>query len=53
MATAAHASVNPQRGPGEALAAGQALAKAMSLLEQAATDVHRHRAIGELMGMTD
>ena len=53
MATAAHTSANPQRGPGEAAAAGQALATAMSALEQAAKDVHRHRAIGELMGMTD
>lgn len=53
MATAAHASINPQRGPGEAAAAGQALGKAMSALEQAAKDVHRHRAISELMGMTD
>ncbi|MGH3817797.1 MAG: hypothetical protein ACRDRE_08560 [Pseudonocardiaceae bacterium] len=53
MATAAHASVNPQREPGQDAAAGQALAKAMSALEQAAKDVHRHRAIGELMGMAD
>ncbi|MEO7195641.1 MAG: hypothetical protein ABIZ05_12620 [Pseudonocardiaceae bacterium] len=53
MATAAHASVNPQREPGQGAAAGQALAKAMSALEQAAKDVHRHRAIGELMGMAD
>ena len=53
MATAAHASINPQRGPGEAATAGQALGKAMSALEQAATDIHRHRAISELMGMTD
>jgi hypothetical protein len=53
MATAAHTSANPHRGPGEAAQAGQALAKAMGALEQAATDVHRHRAIGDLMGMTD
>ncbi|MGB8200446.1 MAG: hypothetical protein WCF33_12235 [Pseudonocardiaceae bacterium] len=25
----------------------------MSALEQIAKDIHRHRAIGELMGMTD
>jgi hypothetical protein len=53
MATAAHASVNTERGPGEATQAGQALAKAMSALEEAAKDVHRHRAIGELMSMAD
>jgi hypothetical protein len=33
--------------------AGQALATAMGALEQAVEDVHRHRGIGELMGMTD
>jgi hypothetical protein len=53
MATAAQASANPLRGPGEATVAGQALATAMSALEEAAKDVHRHRAIGELMGMAD
>jgi hypothetical protein len=53
MATAAHTSLNARRGPGEAATAGQALAKAMSALEQAAKDIHRHRAIGELMGLTD
>ncbi len=53
MATAAHTSVNMERGPGEAAQAGQALAKAMGALEEAAKDVHRHRAIGELMGMAD
>ncbi|MBV8540649.1 MAG: hypothetical protein JO063_04775 [Pseudonocardiales bacterium] len=51
--TAAHASVDPQRGPGQGAAAGQALAKAMSALEEAAKDVNRHRAIGDLMGMAD
>jgi hypothetical protein len=53
MATAAHTSANPHRGPGEATQAGQALVKAMGALEQAVEDVHRHRAIGDLMGMTD
>jgi hypothetical protein len=53
MVTAAQASANPLRGPREAATAGQALAKAMSALEEAAKDVHRHRAMGELMGMTD
>jgi hypothetical protein len=53
MATAAHTSANPLRGPGEATVAGQALFKAMGALEEAAKDIHRHRAIGELMGMTD
>lgn len=53
MATAAHTSVNPLRGPDDATVAGQALFKAMGALEEAAKDVHRHRAIGELMGMAD
>jgi hypothetical protein len=53
MATAAHTWANPHRGPGEAAQAGQALAKAMGALEQVVEDVHRHRGIGELMGMTD
>jgi hypothetical protein len=52
MATAAHTSVNIERGPGEAAQAGHALAKAMGALEEAAKDVHRHRrTISELMGM--
>jgi hypothetical protein len=45
--------VNPLRGPGDATVAGQALFKAMGALEEATKDIHRHRAIGELMGMTD
>jgi hypothetical protein len=53
MATAAQASANPLRGPGATASAGQALAKAMSILDEAAKDVDRHRAVGELMGMTD
>jgi hypothetical protein len=53
MATAAHTSVNPLRGPGDSAVAGQALAKAMSALEEAAKDANRHRAIGDLMGMVD
>jgi hypothetical protein len=53
MATAAYTSVNPLRGPDDATVAGQALFKAMGALEEAAKDVHRHRAIGELMGMAD
>lgn len=53
MATAAHASVNPFRGPGESAVAGQALVKAMSALEEAATDINRHRATGDLMGRVD
>lgn len=52
MATA-HASVSPRRGPGESAAAGQALAKSMSALEEAAKDAKRHRSIGDLMGMVD
>ncbi len=53
MATAAHTSTNIHRAPGEAATAGQALAKAMGALEEAVKDIPRHRAIGELMGMTD
>ncbi len=53
MATAAQASANPQRRAGESAAAGQALVKAMSALEEAAKDTNRHRAIGDLMGMVD
>lgn len=53
MTTAAYTALNPHRGDGDAATAGQALSKAMSALEDAAKDVHTHRAIGELMGMTD
>jgi hypothetical protein len=53
MATAAHTSVNPWRGDGEAADAGRALSKAVTALEHAVTDVPRLRAIGDLMGMTD
>ena len=53
MATAAQAAANPRRGPGEAATAGEALAKSMSALEEAVKDVHRHRAMGDLMGMAD
>ncbi len=53
IATAAHAAANPHRGPGESATAGQALTKSMSALEEAAKDIHRHRAIGDLMGLVD
>ena len=53
MATAAQAAANPRRGPGESAVAGQVLAKSMSALEESAKDVHRHRAIGDLMGRVD
>jgi hypothetical protein len=53
MTSAACVSVNRLRGPGEAAVAGQALSKAMSCLEEALKDVHTHRAIGDLMAMTD
>lgn len=53
MATAAHTSINPLRGPKDSAVAGQALAKAMTALEEAAKDIHRHRAIGDLMGMVE
>ncbi|MGI8753162.1 MAG: hypothetical protein ACR2MN_12760 [Acidimicrobiales bacterium] len=53
MATVAHASVNPRRGPGESGAARQDLAKAVGALEEASKDANRHRSIGGLIGMAD
>ncbi|MGH9011107.1 MAG: hypothetical protein ACRDYF_14835 [Acidimicrobiia bacterium] len=53
MTTAAHAAANPLRGDTDAALAGQALAKAMDALEEAAKDIHTHRAIGDLMRLTD
>jgi hypothetical protein len=53
MATAAHAASNPLRDPGEAATAGAALSTAMGALEEAVKDIHTHRALGDLMGMTD
>ncbi len=53
MATAAQASANPLRGPSDAAAAGRALTAAMNALEEAAKDTHTHRAVGDLMRMTD
>lgn len=52
MTKAADTAINPLRERGEA-AAGQALSQAMTLLEKANADVHTHRAIGDLMGMSD
>ena len=53
MAKAAHTSSDPARGPGAAREAGVLLSRAMDALAEAAKDVHRHRAVGDLMGMTD
>ena len=53
MAKAAHTSVDPARGLGAAREAGMLLSRAMDALAEAAKDVHRHRAAGDLMGMTD
>lgn len=53
MTSAAQVSANPARGEGAAALAGEALSKAMGALEEAAKDVHTHRAIGDLMRMTD
>ncbi|MCA1702355.1 MAG: hypothetical protein LC808_03435 [Actinobacteria bacterium] len=53
MTSAAQASANPRRGSTDAAVAGQALSRAMDALEEAAKDVHTHRAIGDLMRMTD
>jgi len=53
MTSAAQASANPLRGNEDAALAGQALSKAMDALEEATKDIHTHRAIGDLMRMTD
>ena len=53
MAKAAHTSIDPARGPGAARDAGMLLSRAMDALAEAAKDVHRHRAAGDLMGITD
>jgi hypothetical protein len=53
MATAACTSIDPARGPGAAKDAGVLLSRAMDALQEAAKDVHLHRAVGDLMGMTD
>lgn len=53
MTSAAHVAVNPLRGDEDAALAGQALSKAMGALEEAAKDIHTHRAIGDLMRLTD
>lgn len=53
MTEAARVKVNPLRGDGDAAQAGQTLAKAMAALEQAAQDVHQHRAAGEMMNLAD
>ena len=53
IAKAAHTSIDPARGPGAAREAGALLSRAMDALQEAAKDVHRHRAAGDLMGMTD
>jgi hypothetical protein len=48
-----HTFADPARGPGAAREAGVVLSSAMDALAEAAKDVHRHRAAGDLMGMTD
>ncbi|MFN2504270.1 MAG: hypothetical protein ABR540_08575 [Acidimicrobiales bacterium] len=53
MTRAALVSANPLRGDGDAAIAGETLFKAMGALEEAAKDIHTHRAMGELMGMAD
>jgi hypothetical protein len=53
MAKAACISPDPARGTGAARDAGMLLSRAMDALAEAAKDVHRHRAAGNLMGMTD
>lgn len=51
MTHAAHTTADPQRPPGEARVAANALNQAMTALEQAAADSARHRAGAELMGL--
>jgi len=53
MTRAALVSANPRRGDGDAAVAGETLSKAMGALEEAAKDIHTHRALGDLMRMTD
>ena len=53
MAKAACTFADPARGPGAAREAGVVLSRGMDALAEAAKDVHRHRAAGDLMGMTD
>lgn len=53
MATAKHAAANPLRPAGESRDAAEALAKAMTVLEQAAADAPLHRNVAQLMTMTD
>jgi hypothetical protein len=53
MTRAALVAANPRRGDGEAAVAGETLFKAMGALEEAAKDIHTHRAMGDLMRMTD
>lgn len=52
MTKAAHTAADPGRGPGAAREAGMLLSRAMDALAEAAKDVHRHRAAGDLIGMT-
>jgi hypothetical protein len=52
MAKAAHIAAGPASGPGAAREAGMLLSRAMDALAEAAKDVHRHRAAGDLMSMT-
>ena len=53
MTRAALVAANPRRGDGDAAIAGETLFKAMGALEEAAKDIHTHRAMGDLMRMTD
>ena len=53
MTRGALVAANPRRGDGEAAVAGETLFKAMGALEEAAKDIHTHRAMGDLMRMTD
>ncbi|MBO3742203.1 hypothetical protein [Actinoplanes flavus] len=52
MATAKRVTTDPLRPAGDAAVAGQGLARAMDVLEQAAAAAAGHRAVGDLMRMT-
>jgi hypothetical protein len=51
MATAKRVASDPLRPAGDAAVAGQGLARAMDVLEQAAGAAKLHRAVGDLMRM--
>lgn len=53
MTKAAHTAINPLRERGESATAGHLLSRAMTCLEKAHADIHTHRAVADLMRMSD